>query len=125
MDLHEKAIMLGIVRDNVIKAEADFKKKIDELDNQKHLEFEKFRKMVGEFVKDIPEDEFASFATACLGTMSDNLNSLMIASYVSEHENMNQFRKNEFLIMSMVSSGMIDAEELAKKMFPDGFDVDE
>lgn len=122
MDLHTKAMMLGLVRDNVIKAEADFIKKNKELDKQKHLEFEKFRKKVGELVKDIPEDEFASFATACLGTMSDELNSLMIAGYVSEHKNMSQTRKNEFLLMAMVSSGMIDADELAKKMFPDGFD---
>lgn len=122
MDLHTKAMMLGLVRDNAIKAEADFIKKNKELDNQKHLEFEKFRKKVAELVKDIPEDEFASFATACLGTMSNELNSLMIAGYVSEHENMSQARKNEFLLMAMVSSGIIDADELAKKMFPDGFD---
>ena len=86
------------------------------------MEFEKFSKKVAESVKDISEDEFASFATACLGTMSNELNSLMIAGYVSEHENMSQSRKNEFLLMAMVSSGIIDAEELAKKMFPDGFD---
>lgn len=122
MDLHTKAMMFGIVRDNAIKAEADFIKKIKELDDQKHQEFEKFRKKVGESVKDIPEDDFASFATACLGTMSNELNSLMIASYVSKHENMSQARKNEFLLMAMVSSGIIDADELAKKMFPDGFD---
>lgn len=122
MDLHTKAIMLGIIRDNVIKAEADFIKKNKELDKQKHLEFEKFRKKVGESVKDISEDDFASFATACLGTMSDELNSLMISSYVSEHKDMSQIRKNEFLLMAMVSSGMVDAEELAKKMFPDGLD---
>lgn len=122
MDLHTKAMMFGIVRDNAIKAEADFIKKIKELDDQKHQEFEKFRKKVGESVKDIPEDDFASFATACLGTMSNELNSLMITGYVSEHENMSQTRKNEFLLMAMVSSGIIDAEELAKKMFPDGFD---
>lgn len=122
MDLHTKAIMLGIIRENVIKAEVDFIKKNKELDKQKHLEFEKFRKKVAELVKDIPEDEFASFATACLGTMSNELNSLMIAGYVSEHENMSQVRKNEFLLMAMVSSGIIDADELAKKMFPDGFD---
>lgn len=122
MDLHTKAMMLGIIRENVIKAEADFIKKNKELDKQKHLEFEKFRKKVAESVKDIPEDEFASFATACLGTMSNELNSLMIAGYVSEHENMSQTRKNEFLLMAMVSSGIIDADELAKKIFPDGFD---
>ena len=122
MDLHTKAMMFGIVRDNAIKAEADFIKKIKELDDQKHQEFEKFRKKVGESVKDIPEDDFASFATACLGTMSNELNSLMITGYVSEHENMSQARKNEFLIMAMVSSGIIDADELAKRMFPDGFD---
>ena len=122
MNLHTKAMMLGIIRGNVIKAEEDFIKKNKELDDQKHQEFEKFRKKVAESVKDIPEDEFASFATACLGTMSDELNSLMIAGYVSEHENMSQTRKNEFLLMAMVSSGIIDAEELAKKMFPDGFD---
>lgn len=79
-------------------------------------------KKVAESVKDIPEDDFASFATACLGTMSNELNSLMIAGYVSEHKNMSQVRKNEFLLMAMVSSGIIDADELAKKMFPDGFD---
>ena len=122
MDLHTKAMMFGIVRDNAIKAEADFLKKIKELDDQKHQEFEKFRKKVGESVKEIPEDDFASFATACLGTMSNELNSLMITGYVSEHENMSQARKNEFLIMAMVSSGIIDADELAKRMFPDGFD---
>ncbi len=122
MNLYEKAKALGVIRENVIKAESDFVKKNKELDKQKHLEFEKFRKKVAELVKDIPEDEFASFATACLGTMSDELNSLMIAGYVSEHENMSQTRKNEFLIMAMVSSGMIDADELAKKMFPDEFD---
>lgn len=122
MDLHTKAMMLGIVRENVVKAEADFIKKNKELDKQKHLEFEKFRKKVAESVKDIPEDDFASFATACLGTMSNELNSLMIVGYVSEHEDMSQTRKNEFLLMAMVSSGIIDAEELAKKMFPDGFD---
>lgn len=122
MDLHTKTMMFGIVRDNAIKAEADFIKKIKELDDQKHQEFEKFREKVGESVKDIPEDDFASFATACLGTMSNELNSLMIASYVSKHENMSQARKNEFLLMAMVSSGIIDADELAKRMFPDGFD---
>ena len=122
MNLHTKAMMFGIVRDNAIKAEADFVKKIKELDDQKHQEFEKFRKKVGESVKDIPEDDFASFATACLGTMSNELNSLMIAGYVSEHENMSKARKNEFLLMAMVSSGIIDADELAKRMFPDGFD---
>ena len=122
MNLHTKAMMFGIVRDNAIKAEADFIKKIKELDDQKHQEFEKFREKVGESVKDIPENDFASFATACLGTMSNELNSLMIASYVSKHENMSQARKNEFLLMAMVSSGIIDADELAKKMFPDGFD---
>lgn len=122
MDLHTKAMMFGIVRDNAIKAEADFIKKIKELDDQKHQEFEKFRKKVGESVKEIPEDDFASFATACLGTMSNELNSLMIAGYVSEHENMSQARKNEFLLMATVSSGIIDADELAKRMFPDGFD---
>lgn len=122
MDLHTKAMMFGIVRDNAIKAEADFIKKNKELDDQKHQEFEKFRKKVAELVKEIPEDDFASFATACLGTMSNELNSLMIAGYVSEHENMSQTRKNEFLLMAMVSSGMIDANELAKKMFPDEFD---
>lgn len=122
MDLHTKAMMFGIVRENVVKAEADFIKKNKELDKQKHLEFEKFRKKVAESVKDIPEDDFASFATACLGTMSNELNSLMIVGYVSEHENMSQARKNEFLLMAMVSSGIIDADELAKKMFPDGFD---
>ena len=122
MNLYEKAKALGVIRGNVIKAESDFVKKNKELDKQKHLEFEKFRKNVAELVKDIPEDEFAAFATACLGTMSDELNSLMIAGYVSEHENMSQTRKNEFLIMAMVSSGMIDADELAKKMFPDEFD---
>ena len=122
MNLHTKAMMFGIIRDNAIKAEADFIKKIKELDDQKHQEFEKFRKKVAELVKDIPEEDFASFATACLGTMSNELNSLMIAGYVSEHENMSQTRKNEFLLMAMVSSGIIDADELAKKMFPDGFD---
>lgn len=122
MNLYEKAKALGVIRENVIKAESDFVKKNKELDKQKHLEFEKFRKKVAELVKDIPEDEFASFATVCLGTMSDELNSLMIAGYVSEHENMSQSHKNEFLLMAMVSSGMIDAEELAKKMFPDEFD---
>ena len=122
MDLHTKTMMFGIVRDNAIKAEAEFIKKIKELDDKKHQEFEKFRKKVGESVKEIPEDDFASFATACLGTMSNELNSLMIAGYVSEHENMSQTQKNEFLLMAMVSSGMIDADELAKKMFPDGFD---
>lgn len=122
MNLYEKAKVLGIVRENVIKAEDDFIKKNKELDKQKHLEFEKFRKKIGELVKDISEDDFASFATACLGTMSDELNSLMIASYISEHENMSQVRKNEFILMAMVSSGMIDADELAKKMFPDGLD---
>ena len=122
MNLYEKAKALGIVRENVIKAESDFVKKNKELDKQKRLEFEKFRKNVAELVKEIPEDEFASFATACLGTMSDELNSLMIAGYVSEHEDMSQTRKNEFLLMAMVSSGMIDADELAKKMFPDEFD---
>ena len=122
MDMHTKAIVLGVIRKNVIEAETDFINKAKELDNQKHLEFERFKEKVGGLVKDIPEDEFASFATACLGIMSDNLNALMIASYVSEHENMSQVRKNEFLLMAMVSSGMIDADELAKKMFPDGFD---
>lgn len=122
MNLFEKAKALGIVRENVIKAEADFVKKNEELNKQKHLEFEKFRKKVAELVKDIPEDEFASFATDCLGTMSGELNSLMIAGYVSEHENMSQSHKYEFLLKAMVSSGMIDAEELAKKMFPDEFD---
>lgn len=122
MDLHTKAMMFGLVRDNAIKAEVDFIKKNKELDDQKHQEFEKFRKKVAELVKEIPEDDFASFATACLGTMSNELNSLMIAGYVSEHENMGQARKNEFLLMAMVSSGIIDAEELAKNMFPDGFD---
>lgn len=122
MDMHTKNILWGIVRGNVVKVEADFIKKVKELNDQKHLEFEKFRKRVGESVKDIPEDDFASFATACLGTMSNELNSLMITGYVSEHENMSQVRKNEFLLMAMVSSGMIDADELAKKMFPDGFD---
>ena len=122
MDLHTKEMMLGIIRENVIKAEVDFIKKNKELDKQKHLEFEKFRKKVAELVKDIPEDEFASFATACLGTMSNELNSLMITGYVQEHENMGQARKNEFLLMAMVSSGIIDSDELAKKMFPDGFD---
>ena len=122
MNLYEKAKALSVIRENVIKAESDFVKKNKELDKQKHLEFEKFRKKVAELVKDIPEDEFASFATACLGTMSDELNSLMIAGYVSEHENMSQSHKNEFLLMAMVSSGMIDADELAKKMFPDEFD---
>lgn len=121
MDMHTKAMMVGIIRDNVVKAEADFLKKIKELDRQKHLEFEKFSKKVGESVKDIPEDEFASFATACLGTMSNELNSLMIVGYIREHENMSQARKNEFLLMAMVSSGMINADELAKKMFPDEF----
>lgn len=121
MDLHTKAMMLGLVRDNVIKVEADFIKKNKELDDQKHLEFEKFRKKVAESVKDIPEDDFASFATACLGTMSDNLNALMIAEYISKHENMSKVRKDEFLLMAMVSSGMIDADELARKMFPDEF----
>lgn len=122
MNLHTKAMMFGIVRSNAIKAEADFVKKIKELDDQKHQEFEKFRKKVAELVKDIPEEDFASFATACLGTMSNELNSLMIAEYVSGHENMSKVRKDEFLIMAMVSSGMIDADDLAKKMFPDGFD---
>ena len=122
MNLYEKAKALGIVRENVIKAEADFVKKNEELNKQKHLEFEKFRKNVAELVKDIAEDEFAAFATACLGTMSNELNSIMIAGYVSEHENMSQSHKNEFLLMAMVSSGIIDAEELAKKMFPDEFD---
>ena len=122
MDLHTKAMMFGLVRDNAIKAEVDFIKKNKELDDQKHQEFEKFRKKVAELVKEIPEDDFASFATACLGTMSNELNSLMIVGYVSEHENMSQVRKNEFLLMAMVSSGIIDADELAKKMFPDGFD---
>jgi hypothetical protein len=122
MDMHTKNILWGIVRGNVVKAEADFIKKVKELNDQKHQEFEKFRKKVGESVKDIPEDDFASFATACLGTMSNELNSLMIAGYVSEHENMSQVRKIEFLLMAKVSSGMIDADELAKKMFPDGFD---
>lgn len=122
MDLHAKAMMFSLVRDNAIKAEVDFIKKNKELDDQKHQEFEKFRKKVAELVKEIPEDDFASFATACLGTMSNELNSLMIAGYVSEHENMSQSHKNEFLLMAMVSSGMIDAEELAKKMFPDEFD---
>ena len=122
MDLHTKVMMLGTIRENVIKAEVDFIKKNKELDKQKHLEFEKFRKKVGESVKDIPEDDFASFATACLGTMSNELNSLMITGYVSEHKEMSQTRKNEFLLMAMVSSGIIDADELAKKMFPDGFD---
>lgn len=122
MDLHTKAMMFGLVRDNAIKAEVDFIKKNKELDDQKHQEFEKFRKKVAELVKEITEDDFASFATACLGTMSNELNSLMITGYVSEHENMSQTRKNEFLLMAMVSSGIIDADELAKKMFPDGFD---
>ena len=122
MNLHTKAMMWGIVRSNAIKVESDFVKKIKELDDQKHQEFEKFRKKVGELVKDIPEEDFASFATACLGTMSNELNSLMIAEYVSEHENMSKARKDEFLIMAMVSSGMIDADDLAKKMFPDEFD---
>ena len=122
MNLHTKAMMFGIVRSNAIKVESDFVKKIKELDDQKHQEFEKFRKKVGELVKDIPEEDFASFATACLGTMSNELNSLMIAEYVSEHENMSKARKDEFLIMAMVSSGMIDADDLAKKMFPDEFD---
>lgn len=122
MNLYEKAKALGAIRENVIKAESDFVKKNEELNKQKHLEFEKFRKNVAELVKDIPEDEFAAFATACLGTMSNELNSLMIAGYVSEHENMSQSHKNEFLLMAMVSSGMIDADELAKKMFPDEFD---
>lgn len=122
MNLHTKAMMFGIVRSNAIKVESDFVKKIKELDDQKHQEFEKFRKKVGELVKDIPEDDFASFATACLGTMSNELNSLMIAEYVSGHENMSKVRKDEFLIMAMVSSGMIDADDLAKKMFPDEFD---
>lgn len=119
---HTKVILLGTIRESVIKAEMEFVKKLEELDEQKHLEFEKFRKKVAESVKDISEDEFASFATACLGTMSDKLNSLMITSYVSEHENMSQVRKNKFLLMAMVSSGMIDANELAKHMFPDGLD---
>lgn len=119
MNLYEKVKALGVIRENVIKAEFDFVKKNEELNKQKHLEFEKFRKKVAELVKDIPEDEFASFVTACLGTMSNELNSLMIAGYVSEHENMSKSHKNEFLLMAMVSSGMIDANELAKKMFPD------
>ena len=119
MNLHTKAMMFGIVRSNAIKVESDFVKKIKELDDQKHQEFEKFRKKVGELVKDIPEDEFASFATACLGTMSDNLNAFMIASYVSEHENMSQNRKNEFLLMAMVSSGALDANEVGRALFPD------
>ena len=122
MNLHTKAMMFGIVRSNAIKVESDFVKKIKELDDQKHQEFEKFRKKVGELVKDIPEEDFASFATACLGTMSNELNSLMIVEYVSGHENMSKVRKDEFLIMAMVSSGMIDADDLAKKMFPDEFD---
>lgn len=129
MDLHTKAIMLRTIRKDAIKAEKEFVGKIKELDNQieelnkqKHLEFETFEKKIEDLVKDIPEDDFASFATACLGTMSDNLNSLMIASYVKGHKNMSQVRKNEFLIMAMVSCGMIDADELEKKMFPDGFD---
>lgn len=122
MNLHTKAMMFGIVRSNAIKVESDFVKKIKELDDQKHQEFEKFRKKVGELVKDIPEEDFASFATACLGTMSNELNSLMIAEYVHGHENMSKVRKDEFLIMAMVSSGMIDADDLAKKMFPDEFD---
>lgn len=119
MDMHTKVMMLGVIRENCIEAEADFVKKIKELDDQKHQEFEKFRKKVAESVKDIPEGEFASFATACLGTMSDELNSLMIAGYVSEHENMSQIRKNEFLLMAMVSSGALDANEVGRALFPD------
>lgn len=119
MDLHTKAMMLGVIRQSCIEAEEEFTKKLEELENQKHLEFERFKKKVSELVKDIPEEDFGKFATACLGTMSNELNSLMIAGYVSEHENMSQTRKNEFLLMAMVSSGMIDADELAKKMFPD------
>ena len=119
MDMHTKVMMLGVIRENCIEAETDFVKKIKELDDQKHQEFERFKKKVGELVKDIPEDEFASFATACLGTMSDNLNALMIASYVSEHENMSQNRKNEFLLMAMVSSGALDANEVGRALFPD------
>ena len=122
MNLHTKAMMFGIVRSNAIKVESDFVKKIKELDDRKHQEFENFRKKVAELVKDIPEEDFASFATACLGTMSNELNSLMIAEYVSGHENMSKVRKDEFLIMAMVSSGMIDADDLARKMFPDEFD---
>lgn len=122
MDMHTKAMMLGVIRENVIEAETDFIKKIKELDDQKHLEFERFKKKVGGLVKDIPEEDFASFATACLGTMSDNLNAMMIASYVSEHDNMSQIRKNEFLIMVMVSSGALDANEVGKALFPNEFD---
>lgn len=112
MNLHTKEMMFGIVRGNVIKAEADFIKKIGELDNQKHLEFEEFRKKVAESVKDIPEEDFVSFATDCalFGIMSNKLNSLMIAEYVSGHENMSKVRKNELLSMAMVLSGMFSDE---------------
>lgn len=119
MDLHTKAMMLGVIRQSCIEAEEEFAKKLEELENQKHLEFERFKKKVSELVKDIPEEDFGKFATACLGTMSDNLNAMMIASYVSEHENMSQTRKNEFLLMAMVLSGELDANEVGKALFPD------
>lgn len=129
MDLHKKIMMMNDIRENAIKAESEFLEKIkeleEELDKRRHSEFEKLEAQIEELVKDIPEDEFGKFATACLGTMSDNLNSLMIASYVKVHEkDMHPVRKHEFLIMSAVSAGVLDAKQVAKDMglFPDGFD---
>lgn len=124
MDLHTKVILLNNIRENAIKAEEEFTKKLEELEKQKHLEFERFQEKIEDLVKDIPEDEFGKFATACLGTMSDNLNSLMIASYIKGHENMNSARRREFLIMAGVSAGVLDANKVAKDLglFPDGFD---
>ena len=122
MDLNTKVILLSNIRKNAIKAEDDFRKKLEELDKQKHLEFERFEKKIEDLVKDIPEEDFASFVTACLGTMSDSLNAMMIASYVKGHENMNPARKKEFLIMAALSAGALDTNEVEKALFPDGFD---
>ena len=124
MNLHEKMNIM----ENAIKAESEFLGKLRELDEEmnkkRHSEFERLEAKIEGLVKDIPEDEFGKFATDCLGTMSDNLNSLMIASYVKVHEEMHPVLKHEFLIMSAVSAGVLDAKEVAKEMglFPDGFD---
>ena len=129
MELHKKIMMMNDIRENAIKAESEFLEKIkkldEELDKRRHSEFEKLEAQIEELVKDIPEDEFGKFATDCLGTMSDNLNSLMIASYVKVHEkDMHPVRKHEFLVMSAVSAGVLDAKQIAKDMgwLPDGFD---
>lgn len=128
MDMHEKVMMMNDIRENAIKAESEFLGKLRELDEEmnkkRHSEFERLEAKIGDLVKDIPEDEFGKFANDCLDTMSDNLISLMIASYVKVHEEMHPVRKHEFLIMSAVSAGVLDAKEVAKEMglFPDGFD---